>query len=257
MDRLRPRERKVFSGFTDPEIEKLEILFTEHRELSLNRHFCVRVAQSFSRSAGRAGKPVVKWPEVQSWFRDRQKMGPAKANTPSINQKKITLPSVSKNAAALPDASDKKKVDETNQVFEGEKLPDLSELEFEAKSSRDGAWYDVDRFITHRIITSGEAEVLVRFFGFGSDEDEWVNVKNDVRERSIPLDNWECQKVKPGDDMLCLLERKDQAIYYDAHILDVQRKMHDIRGCRCIFLIQYDHDKSEEKVRLRRLCRRA
>ena len=48
-------------------------------------------------------------------------------------------------------------------------------------------------------------EVLVRFFGFGSDEDEWVNVKNDVRERSIPLDNWECQKVKPGDDMLCLL----------------------------------------------------
>ena len=46
-------------------------------------------------------------------------MGPAKANTPSINQKKITLPSVSKNAAALPDASDKKKVDETNQVFEG------------------------------------------------------------------------------------------------------------------------------------------
>lgn len=42
-----------------------------------------------------------------------------------------------------------------------------------------------------------------------------------------------------------LQERKDQAIYYDAHILDVQRKMHDIRGCRCIFSIQYDHDKSE------------
>lgn len=46
-------------------------------------------------------------------------MGPAKANTPSINQKKITPPNVSKNAAALPDASDIKKVNETNQVFEG------------------------------------------------------------------------------------------------------------------------------------------
>lgn len=45
----------------------------------------------------------------------------------------------------------------------------------------------------------------MRFIGFGSDEDEWVNVKNDVRERSIPLDNWECQKVKSGDALLCLL----------------------------------------------------
>uniref|UniRef100_A0A7C8ZHN4 SAWADEE domain-containing protein n=1 Tax=Opuntia streptacantha TaxID=393608 RepID=A0A7C8ZHN4_OPUST len=99
-------------------------------------------------------------------------------------------------------------------------------------------------------------EVLVRFVGFGAEEDEWVNVKNDVRERSIPLENWECHKVKPGDVMLCLQERKDQAIYYDAHILEIQRKMHDIRGCRCIFLIQYNHDKTEEKVRLRRLCRR-
>ncbi|KNA14434.1 hypothetical protein SOVF_106730 [Spinacia oleracea] len=260
MDRLRPRdrERKVFSGFTDTEIEKLECFFTEYGGLSINRHFCVKVAKGISRSAGRAGKPVVKWDEVQNWFDNRQKKSPVKATPPSINQKTVTpSPDISKNVAARPDASDLKKANETNQLPKAaEKLPDLSELEFEARS-RDGAWYDVERFLSHRFVSSGETEVRVRFVGFGAEEDEWVNVKNDVRERSIPLENWECLKVNAGEMMLCLQERKDQAIYYDALILDVERKMHDIRGCRCIFLIQYDHDKSEEKVRLRRLCRRA
>lgn len=257
MDRLRPRERKVFAGFSDAEIEKLERLFTEYGEQSLDRDFCLRVAKSFSRSAGRAGKPVVKWPVVQSWFQNREKLSPVKVSPPSIHQKDITPPDVHKDLAAHPDASNQKKADETNQVPKvRQKIPDLSELEFEARSSRDGAWYDVDRFLTHRFVSSGEAEVRVRFVGFGAEEDEWVNVKNDVRERSIPLENWECQNAKVGDGMLCLQERKDQAIYYDAHILEIQRKMHDIRGCRCIFLIQYDHDQSEERVRLRRLCRR-
>uniref|UniRef100_A0A803N861 SAWADEE domain-containing protein n=1 Tax=Chenopodium quinoa TaxID=63459 RepID=A0A803N861_CHEQI len=247
MDRLRPRERKVFSGFTDIEIEKLECLFTEYGELSVNRDFCVKVAKGISRSTGRAGKPVVKWDEVQSWFQNRQKTSPVKAAPPSINQKEISpSPDVSKNVAARPDASDLKKTNESNQVPKGEKLPDLSELEFEARS-RDGAWYDVERFLSHRFLSSGETEVRVRFVGFGAEEDEWVNVKNDVRERSIPLENWECQKVKAGDVMLCLQERKDQAIYYDALILDIERKMHDIRGCRCLFSIQYDHDKSEAR----------
>uniref|UniRef100_A0A7C8ZHT6 Homeobox domain-containing protein n=1 Tax=Opuntia streptacantha TaxID=393608 RepID=A0A7C8ZHT6_OPUST len=258
MDRLRPRERKVFAGFMDAEIEKLEKLFTEYGEQSLNRGFCLKVAQSFSRSAGRAGKPLVKWHEVQNWFQNRRQSGPVKSTPPLIQQKELTpSPDVSKCLATHPDAFDQKKASDPNEVpREGEKIPDLSELEFEARSSRDGAWYDVERFLTHRFASSGEAEVLVRFVGFGAEEDEWVNVKNDVRERSIPLENWECHKVKPGDVMLCLQERKDQAIYYDAHILEIQRKMHDIRGCRCIFLIQYNHDKTEEKVRLRRLCRR-
>ncbi|XP_021907752.1 protein SAWADEE HOMEODOMAIN HOMOLOG 2-like [Carica papaya] len=138
----------------------------------------------------------------------------------------------------------------------GEKIPNLEELEFEARSSKDGAWYDVDTFLCHRYTCSGEAEVRVRFVGFGVEEDEWVNVKNAVRERSIPLEHTECHKLKTGDLVLCFQERRDQAIYYDAHVKEIQRRMHDIRGCRCLFLIRYDHDNSEERVRLRRLCRR-
>ncbi|PPR88158.1 hypothetical protein GOBAR_AA32529 [Gossypium barbadense] len=127
----------------------------------------------------------------------------------------------------------------------GGKIPDLSELKFEAKSSKDGAWYDVDMFLTHRFLSSGEAEVRVRFVGFGAEDDEWVNVKKAVRERSIPFEHSECNKVTIGDLVLCLQERRDQSIYYDAHVVKIERKTHDIRGCRCLFLIRYNHDNSE------------
>lgn len=46
-------------------------------------------------------------------------------------------------------------------------------------------------------------EVRVRFSGFGKEEDEWVNVRTGVRERSIPLEPSECEKVKVGDLVLC------------------------------------------------------
>lgn len=46
-------------------------------------------------------------------------------------------------------------------------------------------------------------EVRVRFAGFGAEEDEWVNVKNAVRERSVPLEHSECHKVQVGDLVCC------------------------------------------------------
>ncbi|KAL9230348.1 hypothetical protein vseg_005711 [Gypsophila vaccaria] len=258
MDRLRRREKErlVFSGFIPSEINKLESLYAEYGELSVNRDFCQKIAKGFNRSAGRAGKPVLKWAEVQIWFQTKLQSRSDKPTPPSGNGKETNISPDVSNLAARPDGSDPKKANGTDQVHkDGEKSRDLSEVEFEARSSRDGAWYDVERFLSHRFATSGEVEVRVRFVGFGSEEDEWVNVKDDVRERSIPLENWDCQKINVGDVMLCLQERKDQAIYYDVQISEINRKMHDIRGCRCIFKVEYIHDKSEENVRLRRLCR--
>ncbi|GLT48188.1 hypothetical protein SLA2020_218290 [Shorea laevis] len=225
MDRLRPRNRPpVFSGFTKAELEKMEKLFTESGEEVLDNEFCKKTARSFNHSSGRAGKPIVKWTEVQNWFIRRQQEGPPRVAS------------------------------STSASKEGDRVPDLSEVEFEARSSKDGAWYDVETFLTHRFLSSGEAEVRVRFVGFGADEDEWVNVKKAVRVRSVPFENSECYKVKVGDLVLCLQERRDQAIYYDARVIEIEKKMHDIRGCRCVFLIRYDHDNTEERVRLRRLC---
>ncbi|XP_015884820.1 protein SAWADEE HOMEODOMAIN HOMOLOG 1 isoform X2 [Ziziphus jujuba] len=240
MDRLRPRQRQVFTGFTKAEIEKLEKSLNESGEQALNREYCQNFARSFSRSSGRAGKPIVKWTEVHSWFQSRLQDS-AKA---------------SENKSEPPEACPSNKEHEISGMLKEAKIPDLSDLEFEAKSSKDGAWYDVDLFLAHRFLSTGEAEVRVRFVGFGAEEDEWVNIKKAVRERSIPLEHSECHKVKVGDLVLCFQERRDQAIYYDAHVLEVQRRMHDIRGCRCLFLVRYNHDNSEERVRLKRLCSR-
>ncbi|KAK7282963.1 hypothetical protein RIF29_12117 [Crotalaria pallida] len=234
MDRLRPRNRPLFSGFTNAEIEKMEKLLMESRERSLDREFCQKIASSFNRTSGRAGKPLVKGTEVQSWFQTRLQDLPEVPKVPnneSVSQKDL-------------------------ECKEGEMIRNPSELEFEARSSKDGAWYDVEMFLAHRFLSTGEAEVRVRFDGFGAEEDEWVNIKKSVRERSIPLENSECSKLKVGDLVLCFQERREQAIYYDAHIVDIQRRMHDIRGCRCLILIRYSHDNTEESVRLRRLCRR-
>ncbi|KAK9211162.1 hypothetical protein WN943_000536 [Citrus x changshan-huyou] len=206
----------------------MEKLFMESKDDLLSKEFCQKIAKSFSCSAGRAGKPVVKWTEVQSWFQSRQQDRPTKV-TSSTNE--------SKKVSDLPDACPPIKEHGSSQEPRGEKVPDVSEMEFEARSSKDGAWYDVDMFLAHRFLDCGEAEVRVRFVGFGADEDEWVNVKNAVRERSVPLEPSDCHKLKVGGHVLCFQERRDQGIHYDAHIAEIHRRMHDIRGCRLPTLV--------------------
>ncbi|KAL3655677.1 hypothetical protein CASFOL_000073 [Castilleja foliolosa] len=224
------------------EVQKMEHLLNEFKEKSLEDEFCKNLARVFNRSSGRAGKPVVKWAEIQSWFQKNQGLFMESsynaANTSSV----------------VPEALVQNKETENPKMLEGLKAEDLSKLEYEARSVKDGAWYDVDTFLSHRYIDSGDIEVRVKYVGFGTEEDEWVNARDSVRVRSVALEPSECQKVNIGDLVVCFQESQDQAKYYDAHVIEVQRRSHDIRGCRCLFLIRYDHDNAEERVRLRRLC---
>ncbi|KAK4401188.1 protein SAWADEE HOMEODOMAIN2 [Sesamum angolense] len=224
--------------------------------------------------------------EIQSWFQKEQQ-----------NRPKQTSLGAAEKFPVAPETLTQNKTTENLKMPEGEKGEDISGLEFEARSSKDGAWselsqtlsfvpmnhqalmallslkcntkrrvkpdfiglisielYDVDTFLSHRFLRSGDIEVYVRYVGFGAEEDEWVNVRNDVRERSVAFEHSECQKVKAGDLVVCFQERQDLARYYDAHVIDIQRRLHDIRGCRCLFLIRYDHDNTQERVPLRRLC---
>ncbi|XP_077218060.1 uncharacterized protein LOC143852494 isoform X8 [Tasmannia lanceolata] len=238
-----------------PVIEQMEKLFQKAEDQYLNQNFCQKLTKKFndvdrhvSLDSGRAGKTALQWKQVQSWFQCKQQPGMAKLTSSPI---------VSKETVFLPDASLSNNAPESSSdISKGAKVPDLSELEFEAKSSKDGAWYDVTSFLTHRVLSSGEPEVRVRYVGFGAEEDEWVNIKKAVRERSLPLEPPECGKVDVGDLVLCYRERKDHAFYFDAHVLEIKRRLHDFRGCRCLFLVRYDHDHVEERVNLRRVCRR-
>lgn len=44
---------------------------------------------------------------------------------------------------------------------------------------------------------------MVRFAGFGPEEDEWVNILKHIRQRSLPCESSECVAVLPGDLILC------------------------------------------------------
>lgn len=46
-------------------------------------------------------------------------------------------------------------------------------------------------------------EVQVRFIGFEVEEDEWINVKKHIRQRSLPCEASECVAVLAGDLVLC------------------------------------------------------
>ncbi|XP_057451866.1 uncharacterized protein LOC130743649 [Lotus japonicus] len=99
-------------------------------------------------------------------------------------------------------------------------------------------------------------EVLVRYAGFGKVEDEWVNVKNEMRERSIPLEPSKCHKVKDGDFVLCFLEKGDYTLYFDARVVRIQRRLHDATACKCIFIVRFIHDNSEEEIHWKGVCYR-
>ncbi|KAG5031136.1 hypothetical protein JHK85_015118 [Glycine max] len=116
---IRHGNQKLFKEM----IEKMEKLLREPTGGSLGREFYQKLARSFNYSSGRAGKPIIKWTETRL------------QDSPQVPSSELMVP----------------------KCKEGETMQDPSELEFEARSSKDGAWYDVEAFLAHRFLSTGEA----------------------------------------------------------------------------------------------------
>ncbi|XP_038713176.1 protein SAWADEE HOMEODOMAIN HOMOLOG 1-like isoform X1 [Tripterygium wilfordii] len=233
------------SEFTLAEIVEMEKIYKDIGGKTPNPEICQGVATSFNFSAARTWKPAISWQEVQSWFQDKQSRTGAKQKDSKMALGVLVDLSHAHISGFIPESSQKRR---------GITTSDLSELAFEAKSARDNAWHDVASFLTYRVMYTGELEVRVRFSGFNNSDDEWVNVKRAVRERSIPLEPSECHRVKVGDLVLCFQERLEHALYWDAYVVEIQRHLHDGSGCKCIFVVRYDHDNAVERVHLERIC---
>ncbi|KAK4778663.1 hypothetical protein SAY86_006191 [Trapa natans] len=246
----------------------MEAILQDHNNTMPARELLDALAEKFSNSEERKGKMMVQMKQVWNWFQNKRYAIRAKSTKPPVKLSASpnfqiepnpvrNVPQPVATAVVAPNAAPAVKLSNftlaSGSVGKG---PDASIMEFEAKSSRDGAWYDVANFLSHRHLETGDLEALVRFSGFGVDEDEWLNIRKCIRQRSLPCEASECVAVLPGDLILCFQEGKEQALYYDAHVLDAQRRRHDVRGCRCRFLVRYDHDESEEIVPLRKVCRR-
>ncbi|OWM88626.1 hypothetical protein CDL15_Pgr002393 [Punica granatum] len=238
----------------------MEAILQEHNNTMPAREILVALAEKFSNSPERKGRMLVQMKQVWNWFQNKRYSIRAKSTkppgkltiSPTFRDDSNPMRNMPQPMAASVAAS----IAAPTVTSVGCAPSDTSILEFEAKSSRDGAWYDVATFLTHRHLETGNPEVLVRFSGFGVDEDEWINIRQHVRQRSLPCEASECVAVLPGDVILCFQEGKEQALYFDAQVLDAQRRRHDARGCRCRFLVRYLHDDSEEIVPLRKVCRR-
>ncbi|KAG8386369.1 hypothetical protein BUALT_Bualt03G0141700 [Buddleja alternifolia] len=271
--------------FNPVEVGEMEAILQAHHCAVPAREILEALAQRFSSSGDRAGKVEVSVKQVWNWFQNRRYALRAKsAKDPVPGQVNVShvpqgdqvivrnvpqppppqpAPSTIPNASHVQNFSTVKSAPQVPHPLPAPSVQnaernasDNSQMEFEAKSARDGAWYDVTYFLSHRQLETGNPEALVRFAGFGPEEDEWVNVRRHVRQRSLPCESSECVAVLPGDLILCFQEGKEQALYFDAHVLDAQRRRHDVRGCRCRFLVRYDHDQAEEIVQLRKICRR-
>ncbi|XP_057437279.1 protein SAWADEE HOMEODOMAIN HOMOLOG 1-like [Lotus japonicus] len=138
------------------------------------------------------------------------------------------------------------------------KMTLFADLHFEEVTSTD--WSPLQDINSTKVmdtmLNDETLEVLVRYVGFGKVEDEWVNVKNEMRERSIPLEPSECPKVKDGDLVLCFLERGDYGLYFDARVVRIQMRLHDATDYKCIFTVRFLHDNSEEEIHWKGVCYR-
>ncbi|VAI52236.1 protein SAWADEE HOMEODOMAIN HOMOLOG 2 [Triticum aestivum] len=235
--------RLVFR-FTQAEVAKMEEVLRE-LDAKPKRPVIQGLIDHFNASPDRSGdgKVPVQYNQVRNWFHNRRSVQSQLSRTtrgaPPPPQGKMMLPTVA---------------EEHNPVagfYSGNSSSDGVHVQFEALSARNGAWYDVAAFLNYRFSETRDPEVLVRFCWLGPEEDEWIDVCKCVRLRSL-----QCVAVLPGDLILCFKEGKEQAVYFDARVLEVQRRRHDIRGCRCRFLVCYDHDHSVETVPLSKLCRR-
>ncbi|KAH9763899.1 protein SAWADEE HOMEODOMAIN-like protein 2 [Citrus sinensis] len=235
----------------------MEGILQEHHNAMPSREILVALAEKFSESPERKGKIMVQMKQVWNWFQNRRYAiraksikSPGKLNvtplarddsTPGRNvPQPVAAPIPIPMSASVPPtmpASANVPSGRMGSVL-GRAASESTFMEFEAKSARDGAWYDVSAFLAQRNFDTADPEVQVRFAGFGAEEDEWVNIKRHVRQRSLPCEASECVAVLPGDLILCFQEGKDQALYFDAHVLDAQRRRHD------------------EIVPLRKVCRR-
>ncbi|XP_062079413.1 protein SAWADEE HOMEODOMAIN HOMOLOG 1 [Humulus lupulus] len=280
-DKRGSRNAEKFSSvFTLAEILEMDTLYTEIEEQSLGQQFCQDLAMSFSGAASRSGKSTVTWEQVQKWFWDKHKtlhpessspaaldlvvdLNPSTPNNPPESPKKTiqgdSVTSFHELACEARPAKDDNTTSFHELAFEarsakGDNIMSFHELAFEARSAKDNAWYDVASFLTYRVVITGELEVRVRFSGYHKEDDEWVNVRTRVRERSIPLEPSECHKVKVGDLVLCFQERDDHAVYHDAYVVAIHRKQHDLNSCQCSFVVRYDDDNTQENVHLGRIC---
>uniref|UniRef100_A0A0D9WQ40 SAWADEE domain-containing protein n=1 Tax=Leersia perrieri TaxID=77586 RepID=A0A0D9WQ40_9ORYZ len=166
------------------------------------------LAEKFTASTERAGTVGVKPVQVWYWFLNRNRM------YRSRNSRMAMLPIGTSHEHKL-DSTTRAISSSSTQSTDsssGKNHLEGGQIEYEAKSARDGSGFDI------------------------------LGLEPWMMNGSMSINV--CANVLFQD---LLNERKDHALYFDAQVIDAQKRRHDARGCRCRFLVRYD-DQSEVTV---------
>ncbi|EFJ27928.1 hypothetical protein SELMODRAFT_411966 [Selaginella moellendorffii] len=177
--------------FLPEEVAEMEKLLVHHNGLTPCRSVQEALAEKFSKGAARTGHAPVRPKQL-----DKVDQG------------------------AGPSSSGRSMIKCTAEQLLAQRA---NGLQFEAISSKDGAWYDIRCFLGYKLTETGP-EIFIRYAGLGGDEDEWVELKS-IRRRSLPCEGFECLAVYPGDNVLCFQEGDEHALYYDAREVVTLRKV--------------------------------
>ncbi|KAK8992743.1 hypothetical protein V6N11_048813 [Hibiscus sabdariffa] len=136
------------SEFTLAEVLEMENSYKAKGDETLNEEFCKKLATNFSSSSNRLGKSTVTWQQVQHFFQEKQ-MEKQNEQDPSAMALDLFVD--------LSDANSSKPLEIMHQ--RKGTAEDLKELSFEARSSKDYAWYDVETFLNYRVLYNGELKL--------------------------------------------------------------------------------------------------
>ncbi|GKV16441.1 hypothetical protein SLEP1_g27081 [Rubroshorea leprosula] len=154
--------------FTANEVAEMEAILQEHHNGMPSKEMLTSLAEKFSESADRKGKIVVQFKQIWNWFQNRRyairaKLSkvPGKLNVSSIpRDESVPVRNVPQPvAASIPahmTAPMATSVPPALVATAGRASSETSFMEFEAKSARDGAWYDVATFLAHRYLDTGD-----------------------------------------------------------------------------------------------------
>ncbi|KAF6168920.1 hypothetical protein GIB67_038417 [Kingdonia uniflora] len=129
-----------------------------------SREVLCTLAEKFSASAERAGKTVVQPKQVWNWFQNRRYAtksklvkSPGKLSVSSL-PRDDSVPM--RNAPHFVPGHVPVPVPVPAPPGRSQLENNIGQMEFEAKSARDGAWYDVATFVSQRGFVTGEPVIL-------------------------------------------------------------------------------------------------
>ncbi|KAG8364901.1 hypothetical protein BUALT_Bualt18G0046700 [Buddleja alternifolia] len=171
--------------FNSVEVGEMEAILQAHKYAVPSREILEALAQRFSSSAERSGKAEVSMKQVLNWFQNRRYALRAKAARTSVSGQVNVSPmpkddqAIAKNAPQAPQMqpTPSTAVRSLPQVpytvpgplavqSAGKNALGNSQMEFEAKSARDGAWYDVASFLSLRSLETGDPVIPEAYHPF-------------------------------------------------------------------------------------------